>query len=160
MMMPTIKFTKDENGIQQVKEAVNDLANTIVDPDRKKLYMLVIRGFRFIERHEIPANRELFFSTMLEENTPYTIRLVKELKYHQPLLEFRVNWRGAGAFRAIFFEYEYEGQKVLVFTRATIKQQTTSSEFEKLVVESEEIYMSFLHHPEQYINLEGVNKVE
>lgn len=79
---------------------------------------------------------------------------MKELVDHPPLLEFRVNWRGAGAFRTVFFVHQYEDVQFLIFVSATIKTATHSAEFEQLVHESEIFHKKFIQSPENYINLE------
>lgn len=117
---------------------------------------MIIRGLQFLRRHGLSKALVEFFTTQLEDGIPYTIKLVKELRDHVSLIEFRVNWKGTGAFRAIFFEYERSGVKILCFVKAVIKQKTYDSNFEKIAIASEEIYSDFIMSPEKYINLTGV----
>jgi hypothetical protein len=109
----------------------------------------------FLKRHGLQDSFKEYFRTHLEDGRPYTIILVKTLRHHVPLLEFRVNVREVGAFRAIFFEHQVANTQILAFAKAIIKQNTTDPEFERITLESEVIFAGVQANPEQYINLVG-----
>lgn len=160
IIMAIIEFILDENNEQQVLNVLNSLNEDAKgDKEIGDLYGLIIRGFKFLQKHGIPAGtKELMAKLAEEDETPYSIRLIKELRHHPPLYEFRINWRGAGAFRAILFEHPLDGDQLLVFTRAIIKQTTTSRDFEKIINESEQLLQEFNKNPEKY--LKGVDQID
>lgn len=121
------------------------------DPEVFQLYLLIIRGIDFLRRHGLQESFKTYFMTQREDGRPYTIMLVKELEQHVPLVEFRINWRGVGAFRAVFFEYEDEGEAVLIFVNAVMKKQTYDQTFEAMVEEVESIFTDFQQDPEKYL---------
>lgn len=126
-----------------------------INSDALQVYRLIVRGFEFLEIYGLDYSLKNFLNGILEDGRPYTIRLVKMLRDHVPLVEFRVNWNGIGAFRAVFFEYVRNELQILVFPRAIIKQATYDPEFERIVVEAKTIYDDFLQSPEKYITFEG-----
>lgn len=101
------------------------------------------------------------FSTLVEngnDGIPFTlVEPVKALKYHPPLIELRVNKPNRrGAYRTIFFPFDYEGEQFLIYTRSVIKQDTSSAEFDLAVQETEALIPDFLSNPRKYIHLEEV----
>ncbi|RAU97947.1 hypothetical protein [Paenibacillus sp. YN15] len=125
------------------------------DPGVRQLYKLIVRGLEVLEHHGLDfALREYLVETR-EDGKPYTIKLAKELRDHVPLIEFRVNWVGTGAFRAVFFEYVRDNTQILIFPRAIVKQATYDPEFERIVAETESIYQDFCEFPEKYIVFPG-----
>jgi hypothetical protein len=128
------------------------------DAGTMQLLKFVQRGLEFVERHGLPGAKAQFFQGIREDGMPYTIQAVKELTYHPPLLEFRANWQGTGAFRAVFFEYPYNGKQILVFPRAIIKQTTASADFEQIISETELLLPNFYADPGKYINLQEVGQ--
>lgn len=95
------------------------------DPDRLQMYALILRGMEFLRTHGLQDSFKEYFKTHLEDGNPYTILLVKELRDHVPLLEFRVNWKETGGFRAIFFEQQIDGNQILIFVNAVVKKRHT-----------------------------------
>ena len=157
-MSAIIEFLFDPvTGTQPVLEVINHLKNEGLAGDQGKLqlYKFILRGLEFLEHHGIPETTKKYFTTTREDGRPYTILLSKYLQGHVPLLEFRVNWHGAGAFRATFFEFPHPKTKdqILCFVRAVIKQQTHDPEFERIAAESDAVYMDFIRNPEKYISL-------
>lgn len=133
-METVLWFLEDEDGCSQVIETINFLREEAMgNPDNEQLSLFVLAAMNFLETLGIPLALTVFFTTTRRDGRPYTIRVVKELVNHPPLLEFRVNWRGAGAFRALFFVYKVDDIQFLVFVRATIKLTTYSAEFEKII---------------------------
>ncbi|BFH18192.1 hypothetical protein J6TS7_29380 [Paenibacillus dendritiformis] len=142
-MKTVIEFYEDPNtGEKQVLDIIRKLAIKN-DPDNLQLYKLILRGLEFLRQHGLQESFKRYFQTHLEDGRPYTIMLVKRLRNHVPLLEFRVNWKGLGAFRACFFEDNIDGLQLLVFTRAVIKQNTYDAEFERIAAQSEEDYRNY-----------------
>ncbi|MFC7561634.1 hypothetical protein ACFQY3_25605 [Paenibacillus farraposensis] len=125
-----------------------------------QVFKFVIRGLEFVEKHGLPLAKQIYYTDLKEDGKPYTIQLIKELRDHVPLLEFRINWEGFGAFRSVFFEYCREDHQFLVFARAIVKQTTYSADFEQIVQETEQLYMDFINNPEKYITLTGADHNE
>ncbi|QQZ58926.1 hypothetical protein JI735_19545 [Paenibacillus sonchi] len=149
-------FLEDENGCSQVLETIKSLGEEAGgSPEKGQLSLYVLSALDFLESIGLPLALTVFFTTKRKDGGLYTIRVVKELVNHPPLLEFRVNWRGAGAFRALFFAYEIKDIQFLVFVRATIKLATYSPEFEKIIKVTKSVYSTFIQSPEKYINLKG-----
>ena len=152
-----IEFLFDPvTGTQPAAEVINTLKEEgkAGDQDKLQLFKLVQRGLEFLEHHGIPETTRTYFTTNREDGRPYTILLTKYLQDHVPLLEFRVNWQGTGAFRATFFEYPHPKTRaqILLFVRAVIKQQTYDPDFERIAAESDRIYADFIQDPEKYIS--------
>ncbi|MDN4617264.1 hypothetical protein QCD85_04110 [Paenibacillus sp. PsM32] len=161
-MKTIIEFIEDPNtGKQEVYELINQVRQEASqNVDQMQMFKFIMNGLEFLEKHGIPVATQKYFVDMREDGKPYTIQLVKELRDHVPLLEFRVNWKGLGAFRAIFFEYYYSNTQILIFTKAIVKKTTYSQEFEKIIQQSELLYSNFLENPNKYINLEEVESNE
>lgn len=121
------------------------------NPEMRQLYKLIIRGLEFLENFGMLHGLKQYFTGSREDGAPYTIKVVKELRDHPPLLEFRVNWRGAGAFRAVL----YRGDQFLIFPRGVLKQSTYDPDFERVVKEAEAIYSDFMANQEKYITFLG-----
>ncbi|MEN1990846.1 hypothetical protein [Paenibacillus hubeiensis] len=159
-MRTEIEFIKLPDGTQPVLWLLNDIRQKATsDPDMMQMLKLIANGLVFLKNHGMPLAKQQYFVDELEDGRPYTIRLIKELRDHVPLFEFRVNWK-SGAFRLIFFEYIHGNVQILVMTKAVIKYETYSEEFEKIADESDRLYAAFTRNPEQYINLEGVEQHE
>ncbi len=161
-MKTIIEFIENpETGQQEVYELINQVRQKASQSiDQMQMFKFIMNGLEFLEKHGIPIAAQKYFVDMREDGRPYTIQLVKELRNHVPLLEFRVNWKGLGAFGAIFFEYYYSNTQILIFTKAIIKKSTYSQEFEEIVQQSELLYSNFLENPHKYINLEEVGTNE
>ncbi|TKJ93402.1 hypothetical protein PO903_10575 [Paenibacillus sp. PK4536] len=161
-MKTIIEFIENpETGQQEVYELINKVRQEASQSvDQMQMFKFIMNGLEFLEKHGIPIAAQKYFVDMREDGRPYTIQLVKELRNHVPLLEFRVNWKGLGAFRAIFFEYYYSNTQILIFTKSIIKKSTYSQEFEEIVQQSELLYSNFLENPHKYIHLEEVGTNE
>lgn len=163
MIKTLIEFVSDPvTGEKQVLSLIRELGSKgKMDKETLQLYMLIIRGLQFLERYGLQESFKTYFKTHREDGLPYTILLVKELRDHVPLVEFRVNWKGIGAFRAVFFEQQSGDYQILAFVKAVVKKETYDPEFERIVQESEMIYYDFLAHPEKYkLNLVGDGQIE
>ncbi|MNB91618.1 hypothetical protein D3C75_387010 [compost metagenome] len=160
-METIIWFAKNEKGVSQVeeymKQMITDAKNNLA---QKQLVDLVMQALEYLGEWGIPYSQNEFFVADLNNNSLYSIKLVKELKDHPPLLEFRVNWRGAGAFRAVFFEYRQDMTQILIFVEAIVKESTFSLQFEEMVLRCEQYYDAFMKSPEKYIILKGDEEVE
>ncbi|WP_054029193.1 hypothetical protein [Bacillus sp. FJAT-28004] len=163
MIKTVIEFINDpKTDKKQVLDLIRELGlKGQQDADILQLYMLIIRGLQFLERFGLQEAFKTYFKTHREDGLPYTIMLVKELRDHIPLIEFRVNWQGIGAFRAVFFEHQMNEQQILFFVKAVVKNRTFDSEFERIVQETESMYSDFLTHPEKYqLNLVGDGQID
>ena len=158
--MAITKFAMTEHGNRPVYDELESLSYLMRQGDATASWLLprILRAIAFAERHGIPDS---FFRTLVDngnDGLPFTlVEPVKALKHHRPLIELRVNKpnRG-GAYRAIFFPFEYEGEQFLIYTRSVIKQNTSSAEFDLAVQETEAMIPNFLSNPGKYILLEEV----
>ncbi|EST55770.1 hypothetical protein T458_05445 [Brevibacillus panacihumi W25] len=143
-----IEFLRDDHGNQQALQFLLEIQEKAkVDKKYEQFFARIQRGLEFLEHYGVTKDQ-----VVLEiDGIPYTLRLVKELKAHIPLCEFRVNWLQIGAFRALFFVYYDQGKEILLFTHAMIKQQTSDSEFEKLILKSKAIMEDFLKQPDKFL---------
>jgi hypothetical protein len=160
MAMKThIEFlTNQTTGKQQVLDLIRQIGEEGTnEPDRfkRQMYDLIIRGLAFLDRHGLQESFKTYYKTHLEDGRPYTIMLVKELKGHVPILEFRVNVKEVGAFRALFFEHIIDDVQILAFVNAIVKDSKDDPLFELIAYEAESILRDFISRPEQYINLVG-----
>lgn len=146
--MVNFEYLEDENGEQQVISEIASVAMKGMEEDAfRTLSELIAQGLDFLEYVGIPKDKKhLPFTTTNEDGNPLTFAtIIKELKHHPPLLEYRVNWRSAGFFRAIFFYLEdSEGNQTIYFTKALVKQEKNPPEFEILALESEQMLKDFI----------------
>jgi len=147
-----IPGTKFEPAFEFIQQIGNEAKN---DPGMRQLFALIIRGMKFLQTYGLQEAFKQHFVTDLEDGRPYTIMIVKQLKGHIPLLEFRINARPVGAFRVFFFEHYVQDRQILVFANAVLKQTTDDPAFEAMANQIDVMYADFLKQPEQYINLEG-----
>jgi hypothetical protein len=153
--MAIIEFALDQHGQKPVLNHLNILKTQAQAGDADALWILprITRALNFAGRHGIPDAIDKIFTDTDDDGVVFTLaKPVKELVHHRPLLELRVNRKGYGAFRAIFFPFVYEGQQVLVFTRSVLKQQTSSVDFDNAVQDTEVMLPDFLINPFNYIN--------
>lgn len=158
--MVTTKYAMSEHGNRPVYDELRELARLVRQGDLEAAWLLprILRSIAFAERHGIPDSLLRTLVANDDKGSPFTlVEPVKALKHHQPLIELRVNKRNrGGAFRAIFFPFEYEGEQFLIYTRSVIKQNTSSADFEQAVNETKAMLPDFLANPSKYINLEEV----
>jgi hypothetical protein len=145
--MVTIEYLEDENGEQQV---VSEIAAIAIkgreDAGFANLSKYIAEALEFLKEVGVPKDSALLpFETLNEEGHKLTFAsILKHIKHHPPLLEFRVNRREAGFFRAIFFCIEdSKGNQTLYFTKALLKQEKNPPEFTALAIESEKMLRAF-----------------
>lgn len=152
--MATI-FYLEENGESQVLTEISNIAHLGIDGDKdaQTLARFIAQGLDLLKDLGIPENKDLLLFGQEDNGDLRTFHLLKELRYCRfPLFEFRVNRSTPGAFRAIFFEYNYEGEQLLVFTRAVLKQgDTNPPEFQAAIKKSEFLYVKFHANPAKYL---------
>jgi hypothetical protein len=145
--MATIHFLEDKNGNQQVVSEIATIAHKAREEEPfAQLSKYIAQALDFLKDVGAPTNKKLLpFYTQYDDGRPLTFAsIVKELTYHPPLLEFRVNWDGAGYFRAIFFyEIGEDDQQDIYFTKAILKQEPNPPDFEILANESEQMLKDF-----------------
>lgn len=146
--MINIEYLEDGNGIQQVISEIATVAYKGMEEEQfAHLSKYIAEALEFLKNVGVPQNHRLLpFRTINEDGNPLTFAsILKELKHHPPLFEFRVNWRNAGYFRAIFFCLEDEdGNQTIYFTKALLKQEKNPPEFTALAIESEKMLVDFL----------------
>lgn len=145
--MVTIHYLEDENGDQQVVQEIAKIAITgREDKGHANLSKYIAQALDFLMDVGIPKNQNLLpFTTTTEDGYPLTFAsILKVVKYHPPLMEFRVNRREAGFFRAIFFYIEdSRGNQDIYFTKAILKQEPNPPEFTVLANLSEQMLKDF-----------------
>ncbi|QQK76401.1 hypothetical protein HUG15_13085 [Salicibibacter cibarius] len=114
--MPTIHYVKDENGQAPVFDLIYEIAlRGMEDKGYANLAKYIAQALDYLEDVGVPEKKFLPFYTERDNGRPLTFAtILKELTHHSPLLEFRVNWRGTGYFRAIFFCVEDESEQILL----------------------------------------------
>jgi hypothetical protein len=151
--MATI-FYLEENGESQVITEIINIAQLGKDgdSDAQHLARYIRQGMTQLEEVGVPHNKRLIMYGVEDDGAPRTFQLLKPLVSRRPLYEFRVNRSTPGAFRAIFFEYDYEGIQLLVFTKAVLKKgDPNPPEFRVAVRESERLYDEFHKNPEKFL---------
>lgn len=152
--MTTIIYLK-ENGESQVITEITNIAQIGIagDSDAKQLAKYIRQGLHQLSHVGIPPDKRLLMVSQEENGDPRTFQILKDLKHcRYPLFEFRINRSIPGAFRAIFFEYEYEGRQLLIFTKAVLKQgDPNPPEFQTAIADSENMYERFHENPDQYL---------
>jgi len=145
----------DDNGKSQVVAQITDIADMGKqgDSDAKTLAKYIRQGLAQLSKVGVPSNKKLVMVGKEENGDLRTFNLLKPLTYcRYPLNEFRVNRSIPGAFRAIFFEYEYEGEQLLIFTKSVLKQgDPNPPEFQSAIRESEILYEKFHKNPKLYL---------
>ncbi|MFP4976857.1 hypothetical protein ACE6ED_15740 [Paenibacillus sp. CN-4] len=159
-MKTTIEFmTHPVTGKIPMSEFLDQLVKEAkTDAIKLQLLLFITRGFEFLEKYSLQHAFKTYFETHREDGVPYTIKLVKNLERHVPLIEFRINWRGIGAFRAIFFEHVVGDNQILFFINCVVKPETKDPAFERAAKDAEMVYQHFLTHPEEHITLIGDGK--
>lgn len=144
--MITIEYLYDKNDRQQFIDCINDIVlKAQTESQYGEMAGRIAQVLDYIEDIGIPPSHlRTITGTSTKGETITLTDIVKELKKHPPLLEFRVNWKPIGAFRAIFFYVQdTEGNQTIYFTKAVIKQHTYSQAFENAARESEEMLREF-----------------
>lgn len=147
-MTVTVVFLRDPNGEQQVPKLLADIKrNAEKNEDYAELLSRINDVFRIISSIGVPEiNNRTHFSKG-HKGQPITLSaIVKELKYHPPLLESRANGYavGIGAFRAIFFyEKDRDGNQTIYYTQAILKQNRSSTAFNNAISISEKMMIDF-----------------
>lgn len=141
---------EDKEGNQQVVDLISDIiiASESTDADSNdynQLRQRITHGLYYIGEVGITEEKLEEVIGHTDEGKIFTLKpLVKPLRNHPPLYEFRVNWRPIGAFRAIFFyEEDTKGDQHIYFTKAVIKSRTSSQAFEDIAAESEIMLRDF-----------------
>jgi hypothetical protein len=145
--MTVIKFVKAIHLIHATDIFWESLLDK-TDPDDVAFAALISRGMLFLEKHGHILAKKNFFTTLLEDGSPYTIKLVKDLIDHPPLIEFRINWRKVGAFRSVCAEINGE----LIFFSAVVKQDIQSEGFNIIVAEAERLLPSVIANIKDYVH--------
>ncbi|WP_040037066.1 hypothetical protein [Bacillus thermotolerans] len=152
--MATIIYLKD-NGESQVLTEITNIAQMGIDGDSnsQELAKYIRQGLDQLSTVGVPANKQLLMYSHETNGDPRTFHILKELKGCScPLNEFRINRSEPGAFRAIFFEYEYEGEQFLVFTKAVLKQgDRNPPELQTAIKQSEILYQDFHQNPDSHL---------
>jgi hypothetical protein len=151
-----IDFAKAADGTEPVLNHLQILATLAGqhDPDASWILPRIRRALDFAKRYGVPAALYRNEEGLSEDGIPYTLaQPVKALDYHPPIHEIRVNKQGYGAFRALFFPYEYEGDQILVFTFSVLKAAKSDPAFDAAIAATEAMLPDFEKDPGKYITL-------
>lgn len=151
--MTTIIYLND-NGESQVAKHIAYIAQMGKEGDRdaRALAKYIRQGLTQLSNVGVPSDKQLIMIGEEENGDLRAFNLLKPLKSRYPLNEFRVNRSTPGAFRAIFFEYNYEGEQFLVFTKSVLKQgDPNPPAFQAAMRESEALYVKFHENPSVYL---------
>lgn len=151
--MATIIYLKD-NGESQVAKHIADIARmgNQGDSNARALAKYIRQGLTQLSNVGVPPNKQLMMVGKEDNGDLRTFNLLKPLTSQYPLNEFRINRSTPGAFRAIFFEYNYEGEQLLIFTKSVLKQgDPNPPEFQVAMRESEALYVKFHENPNLYL---------
>ena len=146
--MANIDFVVDYNGEQQALDFIftEMVEMAKKDPDYANIVYLITQALDRIEIVGLMPEDEFFTGKKLDD-TPYTFRPLMKSLDHQPnehlLYELRINYKRVAAFRAIFFIRHPEEGETFYFTRALLKQEEQSPEFNKAFRESQRIVSDF-----------------
>lgn len=144
----------DDNGEKQVLTQIKTIALMGIqgDSDAKALAKYIRQGLTQLAEVGVPTDKSLMMTGEEENGDLRTFQLLKPLICQYPLNEFRVNRSSPGAFRAIFFEYEYKKEQHLIFTKSVLKQGNPNPpELQVAIRESEVLYEKFHENPEFYL---------
>ncbi|MED4287374.1 hypothetical protein [Priestia megaterium] len=151
------------NGVCEVENKIIGIAleGKEGDSDSQTLAKFIRQGLDQLESVGVPDNKKLLGTFEEDNGHPRTFNLLNEITSRPPLLQFRVNRSVPGAFRAIFFEYEYQGEQLLVFTKALLKTgDPNPPELQQAIEDSYKIYLDFLKSPEKYLEGNEFNEQE
>lgn len=149
--MNKIFYLEDETGQKQVINIIKIITiKALEDDGYAELAKYIAKALDYLESVGVPDDKFLPFVTEREDGRLITFAtIVKKLNHFPPLLEFRVNWRGTGYFRAIFFCINRENGQSLYFTKAILKQESNPPEFNLLAEESLKMLEEFISNTER-----------
>lgn len=142
----TIEFLEDKHENQQVIDLIHEIATKAqTNEEYREIAKRIAQVFTHLQAVGVPPKHlRTINGTNSDGYTITLVDIVKELDHHKPLLETRINWPPVGAFRAIFFyDTDSRGNQTLYFTKAVIKDKTTSQAFEDIAAESEQMMNDF-----------------
>jgi len=151
-----IEFAQNEHGQKPVLDHLNALVALARARNADALWILprIRRALGFVQRHGVPGSVGQNLSEVDDWGIPFTLaQPVKTLDFHPPIHELRVNRKGYGAFRALFFPYDHRGDQYLVFTQSVLKSDTSDPAFDAAVSATEAFLPEFLKDPRKYITL-------
>ncbi|MBT2734118.1 hypothetical protein [Bacillus sp. ISL-7] len=154
IIMNTIIYLEDNKGVSEVEQLIRQIAFQGIsgDQDAQHLAKYIRQGMAILKDTSIPTNQRLQAIFEEDNGDKRTLQILKPLR-KVPLLEFRVNRSIPGAFRAIFFEYEYEGENLLVFTKGLLKKgDPNPPELQQKINDSHKIYLDFCRDPKKYLD--------
>lgn len=156
--MATLEFLEDENG-QQSYDFIVRLAEIAMEDEKvQDLVHRISQMLALLESVGVPPIGSRDFQLQKLDGSPYMLApVVKDLRHHKPLYEARINYNRDYAFRMIFFYgVDEDGEEVIYFTRAILKDDTGKSQafkelevqidnmgFEQACLESEVMYRRF-----------------
>lgn len=144
----------EQNGVSEVEQLIRQIALQGIagDSDAQHLARYIRQGLSILSETAIPSNQRLQAIFKEDNGDHRTFQLLKPLR-KVPLLEFRVNRSVPGAFRAIFFEYQYEGETLLIFTNGLLKSgDPNPPELQQKIEDSHNIYLDFCRDPTKYLD--------
>ena len=143
--MAILDFIEDENGKQQAYDFIDRISD-LADEDNadvtvKDLSHRILQLLLWFKRHGLAPSdkRDAVFQKF--DRSPFTMSpVLKDLVHHTGLYEGRINCNRDVAFRIIFFQsFNSDGEEVIHFTKAVIKDDHNSKAFQDLVQKVENI---------------------
>lgn len=157
--MAILEFLEDHNGNQQALEFIDRLADIAMEDVKvQDLIHRITQMLELLERVGVPPIGSRDFQLQKLDGSPFMLApVVKDLIHHRPLYEARINYNRDYAFRLIFFYgIDENGEEVIYFTKAVLKDDTGTSQafkdleskienidFVQACLESEVIYRRF-----------------
>lgn len=157
--MATLEFLEDDNGKQQAYDFIVRLAEIAMEDEKvQDLVHRISQMLALLESVGVPPIGSRDFQLQKLDGSPFMLApVVKDLRHHKPLYEARINYNRDYALRMIFFYgFDEDGEEVIYFTRAILKDDTGKSRafkelevqienmgFEQACLESEVMYRRF-----------------
>lgn len=137
--MAILDFIEDENGVQQAFDFIEKIAEIAKEDDSdqtvKDLSHRILQLLTWFKKHGLAPvdKRDAVFQKL--NRSPFTMApVIKDLVYHPGLYEGRINCNRDFAFRIIFFQsFNEDGEEVIHFTKAVVKDDHGSQAFQNLV---------------------------
>lgn len=148
----------EENGVKEVREQIVQIAQLGIaeDKDAQHLSRYIREGLDILKTTPLPPNQKIQAFFQEDNGDKRTLKITKPFPNKPPLLELRINRSKPGAFRAIYFEYDYGNEKFLIFTKSLLKKgDPNPPDLQQKIDDSYKIYSEFINDPKKYLERSG-----
>lgn len=162
-METKIIFFENEDGKSLAWDAIMDVIERGSAGNKlyEELGIYIRKGLAYIEQAGIPPWEEVDGYLMVdrdEKGVEVTFNLLKRLKFHKPLLEFRINRRknpndkviDGLAFRLILFTEIIDNIQCVFLTDGMVKKERSPAAFPIMIKKSEGIYKKIISNISKY----------